>query len=664
MGEEDVRNKAMIELNNISKTYKSGEIGVQALSKVSLKISPGEFIAIIGPSGSGKSTLLHVLGFLDRPNSGSYLLGGKEISKLSDDELAILRNRLVGFVFQQFHLLPRISALENTQLPLIYAGKRHLKERAGEVIKELGLAQRAHHRPNELSGGEQQRIAIARSLVNEPLIILADEPTGNLDTKTEEEIISILERLNQKGITVIMVTHEKEIAEHAKRIIQMRDGKVVSDEQIDKGVQKPTTERRGISVKDVLSQTHPSSGRIEVIDHFRQAINAIVSHKMRSFLSMLGILIGVGAVIAMLALGQGARESIRQRLASLGSNLLTIRPGSHRLHGVALESGTVTRFTLQDADAIAKLPEVKNVSALVSGRAQLVYGNKNWNTQIQGTGVSYATMRASLPTFGKFFTEEELRIRQKVALLGITVAKELFGEANPVGATVKINRINFQVIGVLPEKGTTHWRDQDDVVIIPVTTAMYRLLGKEYIDSIDVEVRNPALMEEAQKLVSELIIKRRRLDNESKDSFEIRNMAEIQETLESTTRTMTWLLGSIAAISLLVGGIGIMNIMLVSVTERTREIGLRKAVGARRMDIVAQFLIESVVLTFLGGITGVAFGWSIAEVLSIFAGWTTKVSAFSVILATTFSIGVGIGFGLWPARKAAQLNPIEALRYE
>ena len=655
----------MIELNNINKTYQTGRLGVKALEDVSLQVNPGEFIAIIGPSGSGKSTLLHVLGLLDRPDSGSYRLGEKEISKLSDEELAVLRNRLVGFVFQQFHLLPRTSALDNTQLPLIYGGRRRLKQRALAVIKDVGLGHRAHHLPNELSGGEQQRAAIARSLVNEPLIILADEPTGNLDTKTEEEIIAILEGLNQKGITVIMVTHEREIAEHARRIIQMRDGRIISDERTDKTLRQPVSDQAGVSVKQVLSQAHPAAGGIEVIDHFRQAISAIVSHKMRSFLSMLGILIGVAAVIAMLALGQGARETITRRLASLGSNLLAVRPGSHRLRGVALESGAVTRFTLQDAAAIARLAEVKNVSASARGRAQLVYGNKNWNTQVQGTGADYAKMRAAVPTFGRFFSEEELRIRQKVALLGTTVARELFGENNPVGATIKINRINFQVIGVLPEKGASHWRDQDDVVIIPVTTAMYRLLGKEYVDSIDVEVKDALLMEEAQESIRQLIIKRRRLTNkEGEDTFEIRNMAEIQETLESTTRTMTWLLGSIAAISLLVGGIGIMNIMLVSVSERTREIGLRKAVGARRSDIMAQFLIESVVLTFIGGVAGIVFGWSIAWVLSAFAEWTTRVSAFSIVLATTFSVGVGIGFGLWPARKAAGLNPIEALRYE
>ena len=655
----------MIELKNVSKTYKTGKIGVRALRNISLKIAPGEFIAIIGPSGSGKSTLLHILGFLDRPDTGSYYLRKKEVSNLSDEQLAILRNRLVGFVFQQFHLLPRITALENAELSLIYAGKRHLKEKARKLIEEVGLAQRALHRPNELSGGEQQRVAIARSLVNEPPIILADEPTGNLDTKSEEEIIKILEGLNRKGKTVIMVTHEREIADRAQRIISMRDGELIQDERVRVQLKEDHSTSSVNSLDEILSESHSAVRGAEFLDHLRQAVHSIVSHKMRSVLSMLGILIGVAAVIAMLALGQGAKESISQRLASLGSNLLMVRPGSQRLHGVALEAGSVTRFTLQDAEAIARLPQVKYASASVRGRAQLVSGNKNWNTTVQGTGAKYAVMRASSPTVGRFFTEEELRVRQKVVLLGSTVARELFGDNNPVGATVKINRINFRVIGVLPEKGATGWRDRDDVVIIPITTAMYRLLGKEYIDSIDVEVKEPGLIEAAQDSISELIIKRHRLNNKEKeDSFEIRDMSEIQETLEETARTMTWLLGSIAAISLLVGGIGIMNIMLVSVTERTREIGLRKAVGARRADIMTQFLIESVVLTFIGGMVGIGFGSAVAWLLTVFAGWTIKVSAFSIALATTFSIVVGIGFGLWPAQQASKLDPIQALRYE
>lgn len=641
-----------------------GKAEVHALRNVSLRITPGEFIAITGPSGSGKSTILHILGFLDRPDSGTYRLGKSEITKLGDEELAILRNRLVGFVFQQFYLLSRISALENAELPLIYAGKHHLKQKALEKIEEVGLTPRASHRPNELSGGERQRATIARALVNEPLIILADEPTGNLDSKSEEEIISILKDLNKKGKTIVMVTHEKEIAAHSQRVIQMRDGEIVSDERTEGEIEKRPLTTMNISIDDILSKTRLSVGKAEFIDHFRQSMQAIVSHKMRSALSILGILIGVGAVITMLALGEGAKESISQRLASLGSNLLTVRPGSRRVRGVALEAGAVTRFTLQDAEAIARLPQVRRVSPAVRGRGQVVYANKNWNTQVQGTGVDYAPMRASIPTIGRFFTKEELRVRQKVVLLGTTVARELFGDENPIGAVVKINRINFQVLGILPEKGATGWRDQDDIVIIPVTTAMYRLLGKDYVDSIDVEVRDSALMEEAQESIRELIIKRRHITSQEQETFQIRNMSEIQEMEESTTRTMTWLLGSIAAVSLLVGGIGIMNIMLVSVTERTREIGLRKAVGARRQDVMTQFLIESVVMTFIGGVVGIIFGIGIAALLTTFADWTTKVSLFSIVLATSFSVVVGVGFGLWPARQAARLDPIEALRYE
>ena len=341
-----------------------------------------------------------------------------------------------------------------------------------------------------------------------------------------------------------------------------------------------------------------------------------------------------------------------------------VRPGARRLRGVALEAGTITRFTLQDAEAIARLPQVKRVSPLVWGRGQIVYANKNWNTRVYGTGVDYAPMRAAIPIMGRFFTENELRMRKKIVLLGTTIVRELFGDENPIGATIKINRINFRVSGILPEKGASHWRDSDDVVIIPVTTAMYRLLGKDYADSIDVEVRDPALMEEAQISIRELIVKRHHIANQEQETFQIRNMSEIQEMVESTTRTMTWLLGSIAAVSLLVGGIGIMNIMLVSVTERTREIGLRKAVGARRQDIMTQFLIESVVMTFIGGLVGIIFGIGIAALLTAFADWTTKVSLFSIVLATGFSVAAGIGFGLWPARQAARLDPIDALRYE
>ncbi|MCJ7545917.1 MAG: ABC transporter permease [Deltaproteobacteria bacterium] len=653
----------MIELRHVTKTYKMGTVEVHALRDVSLKIAAGEFVAIMGPSGSGKSTLMHIVGFLDRPDSGAYLLGGRDITELSDDELAILRNRLAGFVFQQFHLLPRISAVENAELPLIYAGRRHLKEKAHEKLKEVGLAQRESHRPNELSGGEQQRVAIARSLVNEPLIILADEPTGNLDTKSEEEIIALLEDLSRKGKTIVMVTHEQEIAVRAQRIIRMRDGEIVADER-KKTRRKNPVAPPDLSIDAILSESRQTLAQAAFMDHFRQALHAIISHKMRSFLSMVGILIGIASVIAMLALGQGAKESITKQLASLGSNLLIVRPGSSQLHGVSLEAGAVTRFTLQDADAVAKLSEISRVSPSVSGRGQLVYTSKNWNTQILGTGINYAPMRASIPAIGRFFTEEELRRRDKLVVLGTTVVDNLFGDANPINATIKINRINFKVIGILPKKGATAFRDQDDVAITPVTTAMYRVMGKQYVDAIDAEVGDPRLLDQAQDAIRELVIKRHNLTKDRQDTFNIRNMADIQATLQSTTKTMTWLLGSIAAISLLVGGIGIMNIMLVSVSERTREIGLRKAIGARKMDIMNQFLIEAVLMTMSGGIAGILCGVGMSFLLALLAGWATKVSIFAMALATTFSLFVGVGFGLWPARQAAQLNPIEALRYE
>ncbi len=662
----------MIELKNINKTYRTGKIAFQALRDVSLSIGQGEFVAIMGPSGSGKSTLLHLLGFLDRPDSGSYTIYGKEIGSSNEQELACLRNHLIGFVFQQFHLLTRTSAIDNAQLPMTYSGKRYSKEKASQRLKEVGLAHREDHKPNELSGGEQQRVAIARALVNDPLIVFADEPTGNLDTQSEEEIIAILEELHRHGKTIIMVTHEKEIAEHARRIIFMRDGKIVSDTRKDsagytaENMPGDNAEAAFSDEKQRIEQVLNSvnTAGASLPDHMHQAIQAILSHKVRAFLSILGILIGVAAVIAMLALGAGARASLEQRLASLGSNLLSVRPGSPRVGGVALETGSVTRFTIRDAEAISKLDSVKMVSPNVSGRAQAVYSSQNWNTRLEGVGVHYPGMRASVPILGRFFTEDELRSRGKVAVLGLTVARELFADNNPVGSEIKVNRINFQVIGVLPEKGAAGWRDQDDVIVIPITTAMYRVLGKEYVDGIDVEVRGPELMEQAQKEIEQLIARRHRLTGDIKESIDIRNLKEIQETLASTTKTMSWLLGSIAVISLLVGGIGIMNIMLVSVTERTREIGLRKAIGARAKDIMTQFIIEAVVMSVSGGLIGIAIGIGIAAALSFAAGWTTKVSLSAIALATLFSIGVGLVFGIWPARKASQLNPIEALRYE
>ncbi len=652
----------MIELQHVSKVYDTGKVQVHALNDVSITIDEGEFVAIMGHSGSGKSTLLNILGFLDKSDSGRYLLLGRDITGLDDDELSLLRNHVAGFVFQQFNLLPRMTALENAGLPMVYAGTRDFAEEAGSRLRQVMLEKRADHYPNELSGGEQQRVAIARAMVNKPLIIFADEPTGNLDSKSEEEIMTILDDLNRDGVTIIMVTHEQDVAARAKRIIRMRDGKIISDEKSKK--KKTGSPARGMSLNDIFGRKHSYFASAEFFDYLRQAVGSIVSHKLRSVLSMLGILIGVAAVISMLAIGEGAKNAITQSLSSMGSNLLTIRPGSPRHMGVAMSEGMTVRFTQQDVHDISRLPEVRRVSPSVNGRAQAVYRNSNWNTQVVGVGVDYASMRSAVPISGRFFTDDEVRSRKKVAVIGATVIKNLFGGENPVGRTMKINRVNFLVIGVLPVKGASFFHDQDDVAVVPVTTAMYRLYGKEYFDSIDVEVKSPEFTDSAIDAVSSLIRKKHRIDPDNEDAFSIRDVAEIRNMITSTTRTMSLLLGIVAAISLIVGGIGIMNIMLVSVKERIKEIGLRKAIGARRRDILLQFLIEAALLTFSGGILGILSGSGISIAISSMAGWAVKISPFAVLLSSMFSILIGICFGLWPAVQASRLSPIESLRYE
>ena len=366
----------------------------------------------------------------------------------------------------------------------------------------------------------------------------------------------------------------------------------------------------------------------------------------------------------MMAFGEGAKASMQEQLKSMGSNMLSIRAGSAKIRGAAQGAGAVARFTFPDVDEIASLHTlVKNASGVVNGAGRIVFGNKNWSTNLSGVGYDYGTMRSAIPTVGRWFTREEIQTREKVAIIGVTVVKELFGTTNPLGKTVKINRINFTVIGIAPAKGFSGPQDEDDVVIIPVNTAMYRVLGKTYLSGIFVEVASPTLIEKTKSDIGALIRKRHRL-KEDDDSFNIRDMTEIQKMLSSTTQTMSLLLGSIAAISLVVGGIGIMNIMLVSVTERTREIGLRKAIGARKNDIMLQFLVESVGMTVSGGFIGIVLGIGISLILSFFAGWTVITSPLSVVLATAFSALTGIFFGLWPARKAASLKPVEALRYE
>ncbi len=651
----------MIEVVDIRRTYTIGESPVRALDGVSLTIDEGEFVAIMGASGSGKSTLMHILGLLDVPDSGTYRLMGKEVGKLNDDELATLRNNVAGFVFQQFHLLGRMSTIDNVMLPCIYSDERgDFRADAMKRLEMVGLGHRAGHRPNQMSGGEQQRVAIARALIRDPMLIFADEPTGNLDTKNSHEIMRILTELHRQGKTIIMVTHEHDIAEYAGRVITMKDGKIIDDRKKEGMEFRPGAKPDGMKVEH-----QPLFKPSRMLGFMKQAFRSITSNKIRTLLSVLGILVGVASVIAMMALGTGAKASMEARLKSMGSNLLSIRGGSARIMGAAQGSGTFTRFTAQDADAIRELaPLVNYVAGDVTGPAQMVYLDKNTSSTVEGVDYDYASMRDATPAIGRWFTRQEIQSRRKVAIIGTTVASELFGNEDPVGKTIKINRINFTIIGVAPPKGFAGHRDQDDVALVPVTTAMYRVLGKEYFDSIYVEVSSAENIEPAKQAIDALIRKRHKIQPDDNDSFNIRDMTEFQQMLSATTQTMSMLLGSIAAISLVVGGIGIMNIMLVSVTERTKEIGLRKAIGARKGDIMLQFLIESVGMTLSGGLIGIVVGVGVSVMLSTFAGWAVKTSMFSVVLATGFSVLIGLFFGLWPARKAATLKPVEALRFE
>ena len=655
---------SMLELIDVHRTYLIGESTVHALRGVSLTIEQGEFVSIMGASGSGKSSLLQILGLLDNPDKGEYRIFGNNVNTMTEDEQAGVRNNVAGFVFQQFHLLKRMDIVDNVRLPYIYSGlKGNFRKEAIDRLKMVGLEHRIDHTPNQLSGGEQQRVAIARALVRDPLIIFADEPTGNLDTKNSAEIMKILQGLHAEGKTIIMVTHENEIAEYAGRVITMRDGVIVSDERKQgKEAFLAVAAKSSFDIHGATKGSLLQDGR--VMGFIAQAFQSILANKMRSFLSVLGILVGVASVIAMMALGEGAKASMQEQLKSMGSNMLSIRAGSAKIRGAAQGAGAVARFTFPDVDEIASLHTlVKNASGVVNGVGRLVYSNKNWSSSLTGVGYDYGTMRAAIPSIGRWFTREEIQTREKVVIIGVTVVKELFGSTNPLGKTIKINRINFTVIGIAPAKGFSGSQDEDDVVIIPVNTAMYRVLGKNYLSGIFVEAASPNLIEQTKSAISALIIKRHRL-KQGDDSFNIRDMTEIQKMLSSTTQTMSLLLGSIAAISLVVGGIGIMNIMLVSVTERTREIGLRKAIGARKNDIMLQFLVESVGMTVSGGFIGVILGIAISLILSFFAGWTVITSPISVVLATAFSALTGIFFGLWPARKAAALKPVEALRYE
>ncbi|HRF07847.1 MAG TPA: MacB family efflux pump subunit [Xanthobacteraceae bacterium] len=642
----------LIEITNVTKHYQQGATTVRALDGVSLTIEAGEFVAIMGQSGSGKSTLMNIIGCLDRPSSGEYRVTGIDVATLSADELAALRCRTFGFVFQRFNLLPGITAAENVEIPAAYAGrpKRERMLRAKELLARLGLGQRTDHRPTELSGGQQQRVSIARALMNEAPVILADEPTGALDSRSGEEVLALLKELHAEGRTVILITHNPEIAEHTDRVINIADGLITSDER------KAGT-HAAAAPEFKLDLRQRNRWLPDLVEATKMALHSMRVNIFRTALTLLGVVIGVAAVVTMLAIGDGSRQQVLERISAMGTNLLVVRPGAARVR-VAGDNATLVE---EDARAIAEIPAVSAVSPERSTRVTVRYGNIDYATQIQGVWPGYAIARDWAMAEGSFISEDDVKGYAPVVVLGQTVAQTLFPNGdNPIGKYLLVRNVPFEIAGVLSPRGATPWgADQDDVVMMPLSTGYMRIFGRRFLQSITVQVADASQINDTQAAIEKLVTERHR----GVTDFTIRNTASILEAAIATQETLTLLLASVAAISLLVGGIGVMNIMLVSVTERTREIGVRMATGARMGNILLQFNTEALVVCGIGGLVGVLLGISVALIVQSF-GVAILLSPLPAILAFSCAFLTGLLFGYLPARKAAQMDPVVALSYE
>ena len=692
----------VIRVENASRTYHVGGVDVHALNNVSLEIRRGEFVAIMGASGSGKSTLMALLGCLDRPGSGRYLFEGMDVAGLGEPELARIRSDRLGFVFQSFNLLARTSALENVALPLFYASAGPVRRgprlaRARAALALLGLTARERNTPGQLSGGQQQRVAIARALINTPSLLLADEPTGNLDSRTSHEIMDTLVSLNrERGVTIVVVTHEADIAAYADRVVTMRDGEIASDVRAAWPARPPVA-TRAAAPGDTAAATARGVGAVWAFGLMilAAAMQAIGRNRMRSALTMLGVFIGVAALIVMVAVGQGANEAVRRQIESLGTNLLVVVPGAATAGGARGGSGSASTITVGDAQAIRREdPAVASVSYLIRQGGQVQYGNRNWSTSIQGVSANYPPVTNWQIEAGRAITPDDDDRAALVVLLGRTVAQQLFGGGeNPVGALVHVRGVPLRVVGLLAAKGQTAFgQDQDDVVMVPFSTAERKVLGVAapsaqqaplnwaylappnpyglqarllgFVNQIYIQAARADAVQPAIRQVTETLRRRHRIRPGETADFSVRNLSQIAETAEGSSRIMALLLAAVASVSLLVGGIGIMNIMLVSVTERTREIGLRMAIGARRLHVLLQFLVEAVLISVSGGVVGIVIGVALSEGISLLAGWPAPVSPTAIAGGFLFSAAVGIFFGYYPARKAGRLDPIEALRYE
>ena len=639
----------LLELNAVSRTYTSGGEPLTVLTEVSLAIQSGEFVAVMGASGSGKSTLMNIIGCLDKPSSGAYSIRGVEVASLNGDALAALRRDTFGFIFQRYNLMSDLSAVENAEVPAVYCGmaKTQREAHASDLLRELGLGDRLEHHPNQLSGGQQQRVSIARALMNGGPVILADEPTGALDSRGGKEVMAILEKLHGQGHTIILVTHDSDIAAYAHRIIRITDGRITSDEQ-QKGELGNKTQP-GEMGKDA------KPGVAVLGESLKMALRSLMRNRLRTALTMLGIIIGVASVVALMAIGNGAKQDVLDRIQAMGANLLTIERGQP---GVRASAGIVTSFLPEDLPSIANVPGV-GVAIPETQLSSLVrFGNQDLMVTAIGVGENFPQAHDWPPQSGVFFSAEHVTRYAQVVVLGTTVAKNLFpAGANPLGQYALIGNAPFLVIGVLSSKGSTpRGDDQDNSVWLPYTTAGARIFGQRFFQRIIVKVKPGVDMSVVQAGLHTLLINRH-----GKEDFNIRNMADTIATANETQNTLTYLLAAIAVISLIVGGIGVMNIMLVSVTERTREIGIRMAIGARSFDVLFQFLTEAVMVCFIGGLAGVVVGIGGGLSTSAIAGWRVIFTIAPVVIAFACAFLTGIIFGYLPARKAAQLDPIDAL---
>ncbi|MDO8838352.1 MAG: MacB family efflux pump subunit [Parvibaculum sp.] len=640
----------LVALRDVTRVYRTGDTEVRALDGVSLTIRAGEFVAIMGQSGSGKSTLMNIIGCLDRPSAGHYLVNGADVATLSGDELAALRRDTFGFVFQRYNLLATMTATENVELPAVYAGKSRQVRAAGaqRLISRLGLADRGNHRPNELSGGQQQRVSIARALMNDAQVILADEPTGALDSQSGAEVLALLAELNADGHTVILITHDPTVAAHANRLIRLADGKVVED-----SVTTPDETRRGGA--DRGAPARPLIFGADVGEAVKMAFRSLRMNLFRTALTLLGVVIGVGAVVVMLAIGDGSKANVMSQIQAMGTNLLIVRAG-----GPGVRTAEVTTLNIEDVHAILELPNVVTAVPERSTGVTMRFGNRDHRTQIQGTWPQFPLVNDWDVAEGGFFNQADVNGYAPVIVLGQTVAETMFPDGeSAVGQYVLVQSVPFEVVGTMQAKGAAMFgRDQDDVALVPMTTGTMRLFGRHHLSSISVKVTDAAYIDETQAAIEALLMARH-----GTEDFRVRNTASLLEMADATYTTLTILLGSVAAISLLVGGIGVMNIMLVSVTERTREIGIRMATGARKRDILLQFNTEALVVCGIGGASGILLGLGLAGIAQ-WAGMNVAFSAGPPILAFSCAFLTGLLFGYLPARKAANLDPVAALATE